>query len=149
MELCGNYAGTYEDPAKGKECALALYDSGCDIVFAIAGKTGDGVFNAAAETNNYAIGVDSDQKYINPDVIICSMIKQVGNSIFKTIEDFIEEGKWEGGTIWTANLSTGLVGIGYGEETAPQQISDEIKAEIKAIIGKIVAGEIIVETTRK
>ena len=144
-----NYAGTYEDPAKGKECALALYDSGCDIVFAIAGKTGDGVFNAAAETNNYAIGVDSDQKYINPDVIICSMIKQVGNSIFKTIEDFIEEGKWEGGTIWTANLSTGLVGIGYGEETAPQQISDEIKAEIKAIIGKIVAGEIVVETTRK
>ena len=71
------YANGFEDPANGKECALALYGMGCDIVFQVAGKTGEGVFEAAAETGNYAIGVDGDQKYINPDVIICSMVKKV------------------------------------------------------------------------
>ncbi|MDO4568519.1 MAG: BMP family ABC transporter substrate-binding protein [Clostridia bacterium] len=148
VEVLWNYAGTYEDPAKGKECALALYDQGCDIVFQIAGKTGDGVFNAAAETHNFAIGVDSDQKYINPDVIICSMIKQVGSSIYQTIANYIEDGTWAGGTIWTANMETGLVGIGYGDDTMTQQVSDELKAEIEDIMAKIVSGEIVVDTTR-
>ncbi len=46
-------------------------------MFQIASKTGDGVFEAAKENGFYAIGVDSDQKYIADDVIICSMMKQV------------------------------------------------------------------------
>ena len=37
------YANDFEDPAKGKECALALYGLGCDIVYQVAGKTGEGV----------------------------------------------------------------------------------------------------------
>jgi basic membrane protein A len=143
------YAGDFEDPAKGKECALTLYGKGCDIVFQVAGKTGEGVFVAAAETGNYAIGVDADQKYINPDVIICSMKKEVGNSIYDAVSKFIEDGTWNGGTTWIADMKTGFVDVGYGDDTMTQQVSDELKDEVEQIKQKIISGEIVVDTTRK
>ena len=140
------YAGTYDDPAKGKELALALNDAGCDIVFQVASRTGEGVFEAAAEKGFYAIGVDSDQKYINPDVIICSMIKQVGLSIETAINNLIDNGEWMGGQIWVADMSTGLVDVGYGEDGMTQQVSDELKAEVEDIKAQIISGEIEVPT---
>ncbi|MBR6767393.1 MAG: BMP family ABC transporter substrate-binding protein [Clostridia bacterium] len=141
-EVQVQYAGTYEDPAKGKELALALYDAGCDIVFQVASRTGEGVFEAAAERGLYAIGVDSDQKYINPDVIICSMIKQVGLSIVDTVSALVEDGTWAGGEIWVADMFSGLVDVAYGDETMPQQVSEELKAEVEEIKAKIISGEI-------
>ncbi len=148
---CGvevNYAGDYEDPAKGKECALTLYGKGCDVVFQVAGKTGEGVFEAAAEQGKYAIGVDSDQKYINPDAIVCSMIKKVGDSVYDTIAAFINDDTWKGGTTWVADMASGYVDVGYGEAGVTQQVSDELKAEVEALKQKIISGEIVVQTTR-
>lgn len=43
------YAGGWNDPAKGKELALAMYQQGADVVFQVAGGTGVGVFQAAQE----------------------------------------------------------------------------------------------------
>ena len=146
VEVQVQYAGTYDDPAKGKELALALYDAGCDIVFQVASRTGEGVFEAAAERGLYAIGVDSDQKYINPDVIICSMIKQVNLSIVEAVTAYATEGTWMGGQIWVADMSTGLIDVGYGDDTMTQQVSDELKAEVEEIKTQIINGEIEVPT---
>ena len=146
VEVQVQYAGTYDDPAKGKELALALYDAGCDIVFQVASRTGEGVFEAAAERGLYAIGVDSDQKYINPDVIICSMIKQVNLSIEQAVTAYATEGTWMGGQIWVADMATGLIDVGYGDDTMTQQVSDELKAEVEEIKAQIIAGEIEVPT---
>lgn len=144
------YASTYDDPAVGKECALALNEQGADVIFQIASKTGDGVFEAAREKGFYAIGVDSDQKYIDPEVIICSMCKQVGDSIYDAVNAYREKGDGCGlfGTTWTAGMATGFVGLGYGEDGAVQQIPDTLKAEAEKLAKKIIAGEIVVETTR-
>lgn len=143
-----NYAEDFEDPAKGKECALTLYGKGCDVVFQVAGKTGEGVFEAAAEQGKYAVGVDSDQKYINPDAIVCSMIKKVGDSIYDTVAAFLKDGTWKGGTIGVADMASGYIDVGYGEAGAKQQVSDELKAEVEALKQKIISGEIEVVTTR-
>ena len=142
------YANTYDDPAVGKECALTLHEKKADVVFQIASKTGDGVFQAAQEKGFYAIGVDSDQKYIADDVIICSMMKQVGNSIYEAVSDYIsgDTSKW--GTTWVADMATGFIGIGYGEAGATQQVPDSLKSEVEELAKKIVSGEIQVETTR-
>lgn len=148
IEVVKNYANTYTDPAVGKECAIALNDQGADVIFQIASATGDGVFEAAAEKGFYAIGVDSDQKYINEDVIICSMKKEVGASIYDAISALLEGDDSRWGTTWVADMSTGYVGIGYGEEDAPQQIPDELKDEVDTLAEAIVSGEITVETTR-
>ena len=146
VQVQTQYAGTYEDPARGKELALALYDAGCDIVFQVASRTGEGVFEAAAERGLYAIGVDSDQKYINPDVIICSMVKHVGMSIEQAVSALLNDDIWDGGEIWVADMSTGLIDVGYGDETMTQQVSDELRAEVEQIKADIISGEIEVPT---
>ena len=144
------YSNTYDDPAVGKECALALNEKGADVIFQVASKCGDGVFEAAQEAGFYAIGVDSDQKYIADDVIICSMCKQVGDSIYDAVKQYMEKGDDCGlfGTTWTADMATGYVGVSYGEEGSTQQVSDELKAEVEALKDKIISGEIVVDTTR-
>lgn len=143
-----SYANTYDDPTVGKDCALALHDKKADVVFQIASKTGDGVFEAAREAGFYAIGVDSDQKYIADDVIVCSMMKQVGNSIYQAVSDLLsgDASKW--GTTWVADLATGYIGIGYGEAGSQQQVPDEVKSEVEELAKKIASGEIKVDTTR-
>ena len=144
------YSNSYDDPAVGKECALTLHEKGADVIFQIASKCGDGVFEAAQEGGFYAIGVDSDQKHIAPEVIICSMCKQVGDSIYDAVKQYMEKGDDCGlfGTTWTADMATGYVGLAYGEEGSQQQIPDEIKAEVEELAKKIISGEIVVDTTR-
>lgn len=147
MDVRVIYAGDFEDPAKGKEAATALYSGGADIVFHAAGKTGEGVFEAAAELGKYAIGVDSDQRYINPDHIVASMIKKVGQSIYDTIikiqNDDVEKGK----AIFYG-LDQDGVGLGFGTDDMPQFATEEMKAQIEEIKEKIVNGEIKVPTAK-
>ena len=144
------YSNNYDDPAIGKASALALYEKGADIIFQIASKCGDGVFEAAREQGFYAIGVDSDQKYIDPDVIICSMRKEIGNSIYAAVHRYLLNGDDCGlwGTTWVADMATGYVGIAYGEPDTPQQIPDSVKLEVEQLAEKITSGEIKVDTTR-
>ena len=144
------YANDYDDPAIGRECALTLNEKGADVIFQIASKCGDGVFEAAREKGFYAIGVDSDQKHIDPEVIVCSMCKEVGASIYDAVKQYAEKGDDCGlwGTTWVADMATGYVGIGYGDEDTVQQVPDAVKAEVEELSNKIVSGEIKVATTR-
>ncbi len=148
IKVVTNYAGDFEDPAQGKECATALHSKGADVIFQVAGNTGSGVIEAAKEGKFYAIGVDSDQKWIEPETIICSMKKEVGNSIFDTVKDFVDNGKFEANRTWVADMATGYVQVTYGDKDMPQQVSDELKAEVEGLKDKIVKGEIKVKTTR-
>lgn len=140
--LAPMYTDSYDDSAKGKECALKLYSDGCDVVYQVASKAGLGVFEAAAETGNYAIGVDCDQKYINPDVIIASMVKNVGDSIYDVVAGYITDGSFAGGQILTCDMSGGYETLGYGSGDMPQQLTDELKGEIDLIAQQIVSGDI-------
>lgn len=148
VSVVKNYANTYIDPAVGKECALALHDQGADVIFQIASATGDGVFEAAKEKGFYAIGVDSDQKYIDPDTIVCSMKKEVGSSIYDAVSKLADGDASRWGTTWVADMSTGYVGIGYGEDGSAQQVPDGVKSAVEELAKKISGGEIEVETTR-
>lgn len=135
------FAGDFEDPAKGKESALALYSKGVDIIFQVAGKTGEGVFEAAKDVNKFAIGVDSDQRFINPDVIVGSMIKGVSLSIYESVQR-MEDGTFESGKVYKYGAKENGVRMSYGDESMKQLVSDEIQAKIKELNDKIIAGEI-------
>lgn len=148
IKVIKNYSNTYDDPAVGKDCALALNSQGADVVFQIASACGDGVFEAAKEKGFYAIGVDSDQKYIDPEVIICSMKKEVGNSIYAAVSELVDGDASRFGTTWVADMKTGYVGVGYGDASMTQQVPDDVKAAVEDLKAKIVSGEIKVNTTR-
>ena len=56
-----SFAGTFNDPLKGKELTLAQYSQGADIVMNVASNTGNGILEAAKDSKKYAIGVDINQ----------------------------------------------------------------------------------------
>jgi basic membrane protein A len=64
-EVFANMTGTtgaaWADPARGGELAKAQFGKGADVVFAAAGGTGIGVYQAAKDAGKLAIGVDSNQ----------------------------------------------------------------------------------------
>ncbi len=137
------FAGDFEDPAKGKESALALYAKDVDIIFQVAGKTGEGVFEAAKDVNKYAIGVDSDQRYINPDVIIASMIKGVDISIFDLLEK-ISKNEFESGKVYQYGAKENGVKMAYGTDDMVQFVDEDTKAKIEELTQQIISGEIVV-----
>jgi basic membrane protein A len=146
-EVIIQYAGGWNDPARGKEIALAMFEQGADIVFQIAGGTGVGVFEAAAEQGHYAIGVDSDQATIIADTdpdqaerILTSMLKNVDNSLYRAVELYID-GELPLGEAETLGIAEGGVGLAqneFYEDATP----DDVKALIAAAEEAVTAGEI-------
>ena len=145
------YAGSWNDPARGKEITLAMYEQGADIVFQIAGGTGVGVFEAAHEQGRYAIGVDSDQAVIvaetDPDQaerILTSMLKNVDNSIFRAVTLHLE-GELPYGSVENLGIPEGGVGLAKND-FYDMATSDEIKAMVEAAEAAVVNGDIEVQT---
>ncbi len=145
------YAGSWNDPARGKEITLAMYEQGADIVFQIAGGTGVGVFEAAHEQERYAIGVDSDQAVIvaetDPDQaerILTSMLKNVDNSIFRAITLHLE-GELPYGSTESLGIPEGGVGLAKNE-FYDMATSEDIKAMVEAAEAAVVNGDIEVQT---
>jgi len=96
-EVLVSYLGfDFANPTLGKETALALYDRGADILFQVAGRSGEGVISAAEESGNFAIGVDANQDDVAPGTIIVSAMKRVDQSTFLLIESTLE-GNYESG----------------------------------------------------
>lgn len=101
LDITAKYVGTtgaaFANPAKGKEIAKAMYNDNVDVIYHAAGLSGSGVIEAASETGNYAIGVDSDQNYLAPGHVLTSMLKRVDVAVYKTIRDVVN-GEFGGGT---------------------------------------------------
>lgn len=93
------YADSYIDATLGQAAAEALYEKGADVIFQIAGGAGEGVFTAAEELGFYAIGVDTNQKHLAPEHIICSVEKQVGHAIYEAVSSYIEDSPSRDGEI--------------------------------------------------
>ena len=133
----------FGDPAKGKTAAQGMYDAGADIIYAAAGGSGAGVFEAAQATGNKAIGVDSDQyKTADPkvkDVIMTSMLKRVNVAV----NDFITQ--VNDGNFTAGSNVYDLKKDGVGYSTSGGQI-DDIVTQLEAQKAKIVSGETTVPT---
>ena len=57
----------FNDPAKGKAIAEQFIGQGADVLFQIAGLTGQGALEAACDADVYGIGVDVDQAVTLPE----------------------------------------------------------------------------------
>lgn len=140
----------FNDPARGNEVATSMYEGGADVVYAAAGGSGGGVFEAAVTareggTNVWAIGVDSDQyNTADPavqDVILTSMLKQVNVAVYNTIAAAVA-GEEVGGQTTVFDLS--VDGVGYS--TSGDFLSEETIAQLEDLKAQIVAGDIEVPT---
>jgi basic membrane protein A and related proteins len=88
----------WNNPAKAKEMTLGQIGKQADVIFHAAGASGSGVFDAAAEKKVYAIGVDSNQNWMKPGVVLTSMLKRVDVAVFETIKAANEK-KFKAGVV--------------------------------------------------
>ena len=133
----------FADPAKGKTAAQGMYDNGADIVYHAAGGSGGGVFEAAAEADAKAIGVDSDQyNTADPsvqDVIMTSMLKNVNVAVYNYLEEVA------GGTFPSGVTTYDLKVDGVGYSTSGGMI-DDITSDLDDFKQQIIDGKITVPT---
>ncbi|GFN23710.1 BMP family lipoprotein [Thermanaeromonas sp. C210] len=96
VQPIGSDFSAFNDPAKAKSIALAMYNQGVDIIYHAAGGSGAGLFEAAKEAKKYAIGCNSDQDYMAEGLVLTSMMKRVDVAVYNTIKE-AAEGNFQGG----------------------------------------------------
>lgn len=133
------YIGSFEDPAGGKEAALAQIEGGADVICILGNGTGLGSISAVTELDVLAIGFYGDQHNRAPEHVVTSVMNVWDPIVIKALED-IKAGKF-GNNTYYPNLEDGSVAMApyfYFEDKIPQEVKDDVE-EIKA---KIFAGEI-------
>lgn len=139
------YSNSFSDPSKGKEIALSQMEQGADIVYQVAGATGEGVIDAAKTKNVFAIGVDSDQDYIAEGNVLTSVMKRVDVAVFDLIEAG-QAGKYES----TIELGLAERGVQLSEmKYTKDLINPDHLTKIEEITEKINSGEIKVTDVTK
>jgi Uncharacterized ABC-type transport system, periplasmic component/surface lipoprotein len=143
ITITENYVGVtgeaWNNPAKAKELALAQIAKNSDVIFVAAGASGSGVFDAAEEKKVFAIGVDSNQNWIKPGVILTSMMKIVDVAVYDTIKE-TNEGKYAPGVV---RYGLSNKGVDYTVDQYNEKlITPQIKAKTEEIRGKILSGKI-------
>lgn len=141
------FVDSYYNEEKAYEISKKMYESGVDVIFHSSGASGIGVFRAAKETNNYAIGVDVDEAEINKEFenqIISSMLKRIDKAIFDSGKQ-IKEGDFTFGP--KNELSLGLEEEGI--EVAPStknHVSKEILGAVNYYKVLIIEKKIFIPT---
>jgi basic membrane lipoprotein Med (substrate-binding protein (PBP1-ABC) superfamily)/DNA-binding SARP family transcriptional activator len=146
--------GFVDQPA-GQRAATAMYRAGADVVFAAAGQSGLGVFEAAAALSDgrrgqlWAIGVDSDQydtvQSLPGVVDPARWQRHILTSVTKSFEDSIydvltahAEGTLAPG-VRAVGLSTGAVDISWSGGFLAGA-----RTQIETLRQRIVAGQLVV-----
>jgi basic membrane protein A len=136
----------FNDPAKGKEIATGQYAGGADVIFAAAGGSGGGLFEAAKETSteaakHWAIGVDSDQyQLVDASLkpfILTSMLKKVDVAVYETVKA-VSEGEKVGGKETVFDLKSN--GVDYA--TSGNAIAKDVITKIDDLKKQIIDGDI-------
>jgi basic membrane protein A len=148
-----SYVGSFSDPVTGKEQALNLYSQGADILYQVAGRSGEGVLQAAEETGNLAIGVDSNQDDLYPGSILVSAMKRVDNAVFSFVESIVNDAYAPGTT--NVGMAEGFAGLSWdvgvcsrtidatGDEALVARLP-EVRQAIDEARAAILAGDIVV-----
>jgi basic membrane protein A len=137
-EVFANMTGTtgaaWNDPARGGELAKAQFAKGADVVFAAAGGTGIGVYQAAKDGQKLAIGVDSNQNHLQPGTMLTSMVKGVDVAVYNVA-------KAHKPGISVLGLKEGGVGYALDANNA-KLVSADMKKKVEAAKADIISGKI-------
>jgi len=135
------FVGNFNDAQKAYDLTRTAIENGANVVYNVAGPAGLGTLKAAADSDKYAIGVDSNQNDIHPKNVLASMLKQIGNSIYNSVKK-IRAGDAEFGKVQVFGLEDEGVALIYNNALIPEQI----KMQIQAAELKITNREIIVDS---
>ena len=134
INMTGTTPQAWNDPARGAELAKSQFASGVDVVFAAAGGTGIGVYQAAKDAGKLAIGVDSNQNHLHPGTMLTSMVKRVDVAVYTAFK-----GVTPG--VASLGLKEGGVDVALDENNA-KLVTAEMKKRVDAARADIISGKI-------
>ena len=134
VNMVGTTGAAWNDPARGGELARSQFAKGADVVFAAAGGTGIGVYQAAKDSGKFAIGVDSNQNHLQPGTMLTSMVKRVDLAVYEAAKSH----------------KPGMVSLGLKEDAVDyaldqynaKLISADIKKKVDQAKADVIAGKI-------
>jgi basic membrane protein A len=145
VEYIGDSTAAFNDPTRGEALSAKMYDGGADVIYHAAGASGAGLFAAAVEANQYAIGVDSDQSLTaSPEqrkLILTSMLKRVDTAVYDAIQQVTEENFQSG----TQVFGLAEQGVDYAVNQYNDNedlLSQEIQDRLDELKQQIIDGEI-------
>ncbi len=133
----------FNDQSKGKTIANQFMDQGADVMFQIAGLTGQGVLEAVcAKTGVWGIGVDVDQAVSLPNLskcIVTSAEKKLVDTV-KAVVLSVASDTFKAGTVpYNAASTPQAVGLSAFHDNAAL-ITPEIQAKIDEALAGLKAG---------
>jgi basic membrane protein A len=148
IEVLVQYASTdittaFNDPARGKAIAESMIAEGADVIFQVAGLTGQGAIEAACDADVYGIGVDVDQYESLPEnlrpCLLTSAEKKIREAIAAAIGRALD-GSAVGGNVFN-DAASDPVGIGLAPyHDLADVVTDEMQAEIDAALEAMLGG---------
>ncbi len=143
----GSFTGDFENQANGQNLAKGFIDQGADVIMPVAGPVGLGAAAAAKDAGDVMIvGVDADWFDTAPDysaIILTSVIKQIGQSVFDTIKD-ASEGNFSADP-YVGTLENGGVDIAPFHDF-DSKVPAELKSKVDELKQQIISGELKVES---
>ncbi len=139
MNMTGTTPAAFNDPTRGAELARGQFDRGVDVVYAAAGATGLGVYQAAKDANRLAIGVDSNQNHLHPGTMLTSMIKRVDVAVYNAMIQ-ARQGTWKAGV---SVLGLKEEGVGWAVDDANRAlVPADMEKKINDARAAIIAGSV-------
>ncbi len=142
------FVGSFEDPAKAKEIALAMISRGVDIMQTLAAKSQLGVLEAAKEQGKLFLGDVADNYDKAPEAFVGFYGVDFGANVVEAVRMLVED-NWQGGKPGVMNTANGgyfvpwdvIERFGAASGTWSDKVSEAVEV-VRGIEQKIVAGEL-------
>ena len=134
-------AGSYSSPEKGRAKAEELLGLDINALAVLAGRAGLGAVEAAIAQGRPLVGVDKDQQFLAPKLMLTSIVKRADRAVFEIVKA-TARGAFAGNEIITYDLANGGVDI-----VSPQVWARHAGVRLPAAIERRLA-ELRLELTR-
>jgi basic membrane protein A len=137
-----DFTKAFNDPVSGKAFGKQFLsqNSAVDVLFQVAGKTGNGILDAACEANIYGVGVDVDQYLSYPNAAKCTVTsaeKKLAASVAFDINAILAGTAKGGEDHWDASRD----GIGYSPfHDLASIVPATLQAKLDAALAAMKAG---------
>ncbi len=147
VKVLRGFVGRWDDPAGGKEMTLNQHKNGADVVYQVAGGTGEGIIAAAKEGGFYAIGVDSPQEHLAPEAVLTSMLKRLDVAVYDLIKAK-QEGNYQRGTVLRYGIKEGGIDLSW-PDSALKLVPEDFRNKLEDLKKEVISGNIVVAETTK
>jgi basic membrane protein A len=143
-EILTAYVGSFADPDKAKELALAQFDKGAKEVMEVSSGGAIGVIQAAQESGNLFIATDSSKDALAPGCEFTAALAKRDMAVYAVAKS-IAEGTAVAGKTQVMGIKDGVFGL--PDDTESRYGSDAV-ATIEKLKEMIISGDIVVPATR-